>query len=155
MLQAINKTTMNPHNEAVLIRKQVVEETLAQAPVQGKKLLEPLNALAKEKRLPINILEDDHVDHNEAEIHHHEDNLWYCLEGEVNFVYGGEMIDPWFKKLPDGTEDKREVKANEMKDGTREVLKPGDWLWIPAGVPHQHTCSGTARMVIIKIPKTA
>ena len=32
------------------------------------------------------------------------------------------------------------------------ILKQGDWLWIPAGEPHQHSATGTARLVIIKIP---
>ena len=140
--------------KCVLVRKEVFDETLATAPTKGKHLLEPLKSIASENKLPLmGILEDTEVT-NEAEIHHHEGDLWLCLEGEVEFIYGGELIEPWFKKLPDGSEDRREVKAKEIKNGTREILKPGDWLWIPAGRPHVHNkLDGYARLVIIKIPK--
>ena len=137
----------------MLIRKEIIDKSLASAPVQGKHLLEPLKSLTAANKLPFNILEDMEVA-NEAEIHHHEGDLWFCLEGEVEFIYGGEMVNPWFKKLPDGSEDRREVKAKEIKNGTREILKPGDWLWIPAGQPHVHNkLDGYARLVIIKIPE--
>lgn len=136
--------------KCVYVEKDKIDETLASEPVQGKRLLEPLKTFAKEHGLPMNILEDKDVS-NEAEVHMHEDDLWHCLEGEATFIYGGEMVEPWFKKNPDGTEDKREVKANEIKGGTEKVLRSGDWLWIPAGEPHQHKCVGTSRLVIIKI----
>ena len=136
--------------KCVLVRKEVLDETLASTPTQGKHLLEPLKSFALANKLPFNILEDKDVS-NEAEIHTHEGDLWQCLEGEVEFIYGGELVEPWFKKLPDGSEDKREVKAKEIKNGTKVTLRPGDWLWVPAGEPHTH--SGTGRLVIIKIPK--
>ncbi|MEK9186124.1 MAG: hypothetical protein AAB885_00905 [Patescibacteria group bacterium] len=139
--------------KCVLVRKEEIDKTLAFVPTQGKKLLEPLKSLAAANKLPFNVLEDHEVLSNEAEIHQHEGDLWLCLEGEVKFIYGGELVEPWFKKLPDGTEDKREVKAKEIKGGTESILKPGDWLWIPAGQSHQHLCEKTARLVIIKIPK--
>ena len=140
--------------KCVLVRKEVFDQTLANKPTQGKHLLEPLKSLAAENKLPLmGILEDMEVS-NEAEIHHHEGDLWCCLEGEVEFIYGGEMVNPWFKKLPDGSEDKREVKAKAIAGGTKSILKPGDWLWIPAGQPHQHNkLDGHARLVIIKIPE--
>lgn len=139
--------------KCVLVRKEKIAETLATAPVVGKKLLEPLKSLAAANKMPLNILEDKEVLNNEAEVHMHEGDLWLCLEGEVKFIYGGEMVDPWFKKNADGSEDKREVKAKQIKNGEESILKPGDWLWIPAGQPHQHLCEGTARLVIIKISK--
>jgi len=136
-----------------LIRKEVIDETLKAEPTAGKKLLEPLKSLAAENSLPINILEDKDVV-NDAEVHKHEGDLWLCLEGEVNFIYGGELVDPWAKKNPDGTLDERELKAKEIKGGTEVILNPGDWLWIPAGKPHQHKCNGVARLAIIKIPSS-
>jgi len=142
---------MEENKKSVFIEKTRIDETLANVPTQGKKLLEPLKSFAKENGLPFNILEDKDVS-NEAEVHHHEGDLWYCLEGEVTFIYGGEMVSPWYKKNSDGTEDKREVKAKEIKGGTEKILKPGDWLWIPAGEPHQHRCEGVARLIIVKIP---
>ena len=130
-------------NKCVLVRKEEIDKTLATAPTQGKKLLEPLKSLAGGNKLPFNILEDKEVLNNEAEVHKHEGDLWLCFEGEVKFIYGGEMVDPWVKKNTDGTENPNEIKAKEIKNGTETVLKTGDWLWIPAGQPHQHNCSGT------------
>ena len=140
------------NKKAVYVSKNQVSETLITTPTPGKKLLEPFKSFATTNQLPFNILEDSQVLENDAEVHRHEADLWLCLEGEVTFVCDGELVEPWYKKLSDGTEDKREVKAKSIRGGTTHILKPGDWLWIPAGVPHQHTCSSTARLMIIKIP---
>ena len=140
------------NQKAFYLPETQVKKTLAASPTIGKKLLEPLKEIAKNNNLPFNILEDHQLTANDAEVHQREADLWLCLEGEVVFVCDGEMVEPWYKKLADGSEDRREVKAKSIRGGTTYVLKPGDWLWIPTGVPHQHTCAGTARLVIIKIP---
>ncbi len=134
-----------------VVRKSEIETTLATPAAVGKRLLEPLKSRALAEQLPVNILEDREV-FNEAEVHRHEGDLWQCLEGEVSFVYGGEMVAPWAKKLPDGGMDDREIKAKEISGGTEVTLYPGDWLWIPAGQPHSHRTDKTARLAIIKIP---
>lgn len=143
---------MENRNKAILIRKEVIDTTLANESVLGKRLLSPLKSLSAEHGVPFNILEDKEVS-NDAEVHMHEADLWQCLEGKVTFIYEGEMVEPWFGKYADGSEDKNEIKAKEIRGGKEEVLYPGDWLFIPAGVPHQHVCEGTARLVIVKIPK--
>ena len=135
----------------IFVPKSKIDETLARSPEQGKRLLEPLKAIAVETKLPLNILEDKEVS-NEAEVHRHEGDLWYCLEGEVTFIYGGAMMNPWAKQLPDCGTDDREIKAKEITNGTEVVMGPGDWLWIPAGQPHAHRTDKIARLVIIKIP---
>lgn len=136
------------------ITNDLLSKTLASVPVQGKHSLEPLKAFSLERGVPMNVLEDKEVE-NDAEVHFHEADLWLCLEGEITFICGGEMVNPWFKKAKDGTEDKREQKAKEIKDGETINLKPGEWLWIPAGVPHTHKTKTLARLVIIKIPDKA
>lgn len=138
-------------NRCVLINKERIDETLISLPTPGKKLLEPLKSFANEHGLPLKILEDNTII-NEAEVHTHEGDLWQCLEGEPKFICGGEMVDPLAKKNADGTIDERELKSREIRGGTEVILKPGDWLWIPAGEPHQHFCDGTTRLIIIKIP---
>jgi mannose-6-phosphate isomerase-like protein (cupin superfamily) len=140
-------------NTFVHIPKGKIDETLKVIPTQGKRELEPLKAFTKAGGVPLNILEDHEITTNEAEVHANEADLWLCLEGEVTFTCGGEMDKPWFKKLPDGSEDNTQVKAKSISKGTEVHMKPGDWLWIPAGTPHQHNTSKTARLVIIKIPK--
>lgn len=138
--------------KSFVVRKTEIDKTLQAIPIDGKQLLEPLKSLAAQEKLPINILEDQNVS-NDAEVHLHESDLWLCLSGEVTFVCGGEMVDPWFGKKSDGSVNENDLKAKEIRGGTEVVLKPGDWLWIPAGEPHQHGAKGTARLVIIKIPK--
>jgi len=137
--------------KSVLLRKKDFDEAIANEPAVGKRLLEPLRTFSAENKLPLNILEDKEIS-NDAEVHTNEGDLWNCLEGEVTFIYGGEMVDPWTSKNPDGSLNEREIKAKEIRNGTKTILKAGDWLWIPAGVPHQHICNDLARLVIIKIP---
>ncbi len=138
--------------QSVVIKKEDIEKTLKSPSSQGKRLLEPLKIFSKENSIPLNVLEDNNVV-NEAEVHKHEADLWCCLEGEVTFIYGGEIVNPWVKKNADGTLDEREIKAKEIIGGTEVLLKPGDWLFIPAGEPHMHKTDGVARLIIIKIPK--
>lgn len=140
------------NNNAVLIRKKYIDDMLIENPVEGKRLLEPLKTFAAERQLPFNILENREIS-NAPEIHMHEADLWHCLEGEVKFVCGGEMISPHFQKNPDGTENKNEITGKEIKEGEEVTLHSGDWLYIKAGEVHQHGSKGTARMIIIKIPK--
>ena len=140
------------NQKAFYLPETQVKKTLAVSPTIGKKLLEPLKEIAKNNNLPFNILEDHQLTANDAEVHQHEADLWLCLEGEVVFVCDGEMVEPWYKKLADNSEDRREVKAKFIRGGTTYFMKPGGWLWIPGCVPQQQTCGGTARLVIIKIP---
>ncbi|HEY4517677.1 MAG TPA: hypothetical protein VJI74_02205 [Candidatus Paceibacterota bacterium] len=132
----------------VFIPKRVTEETLATAPAQGKHLLEPFKTAAVGSA--INILEDDHLEDNQTEVHRHEADLWICLEGEVDFVVGGELIEPWAKE---GDDRELKAKVDGIKNGTKHVLRQGDILFIPAGQPHVHTTKGTGRLYIIKVPQ--
>lgn len=135
-----------------VLRNEYLKRLLSNVvPTQGKHLLEPLKSIAAAEGLPFNILEDYNVV-NEAEIHGKEGDLWFCLQGEVTFTFGGNLLNGLFKRNDDGTEDINEWRAKEIKGGENVILKPGDWLWIPPGQPHQHRCSGTARLLIIKIP---
>ena len=130
----------------------MIDAMLALPPEEGKRLLEPLKSLAATEKLPFNLLEDTNVS-NDAEVHRHEADLWLCLSGEVTFNCGGALVNGTPRKLKDGTIDEREWKAKEMIGGAEIVLRVGDWLYIPAGVPHQHRAMGTAKLMIVKIPK--
>lgn len=138
--------------KSVYISKHQIDETLTVTPVVGKKNLEPFLAFAKAAGLPFSILEDHQVIDNNAEVHLDEADLWLCLQGEVQFICDGQLVDPWFSKKADGSENTRELRAKTISGGATHTLKPGDWLWIPAGVPHQHNAASTARLIIIKIP---
>ena len=138
-------------NDAFYLSKKIIEDNLKVSPLAGKRLLEPLKSMARELNLPFNILEDCSVE-NEAEVHIDEGDLWYCLEGEANFCYGGELDNPVNRLNTDGTKNIKELRADTISGGKIEVLKPGDWLWIPAGVPHLHSAKDLCRLMIIKIP---
>lgn len=152
--KAGNGASAGARQAFVVLRREKVRRALAKPPVSGKNLLEPVKTFAEKTGFPMKVLEDTNVA-NDAEVHAHEGDFWVCLEGSVTFVCGGEMADPWFKRLPDGSEDRREIKAKKIRGGAEVILREGDYLWIPAGVPHQHRCTGTARLTIVKIPASA
>jgi|SRR5580704_2207029 mannose-6-phosphate isomerase-like protein (cupin superfamily) len=138
---------------SIFIEKKSVDDTLAQAPVQGKHNLEPFNTLTKNSNLPVNILEDKEFTGG-VEIHRHEGDLWLCLEGEVTFICDGRAKDPKVKTNKDGMVNDLEIRATEIIGGKEYVLHAGDWLWIPPGQPHIHKTTTHARLIIIKIPAT-
>ena len=141
---------MNPQN-AVHVPKSRIDEAIAMPPKQGKTELEPFKSLMKSLGVPFFILEDTQVENNKVELHTHEADVWMCLEGESWFKLGGEMVDP-FPSASNGAPNSKEMRSYELRDAETVVMKPGDWLWIPAGVPHQHGSTGTARLMIFKIP---
>jgi mannose-6-phosphate isomerase-like protein (cupin superfamily) len=131
------------------IKKERIDQTLAAQTKKGTNLLEPLKSLATEKKLPFKILEDNQVE-NDAEVHANVGDLWYCMEGETEFTCGGELFKPT-PLIKSGNEVVGELRSKEITGGQKVILKPGDWLWIPPGTPHQHKCDNIARMIIIKI----
>lgn len=137
---------------AVYVSEGDIENSLKTLPQEGKRLLEPLKTFAKERGLPLNILEDVRIE-NAVEIHRHEADLWFCLEGEAEFISGGTAVEPFIPVKSDGSKNTLELKAKAITGGTTYVVRKGDWLFIPAGEPHLHKSSGVARLAIIKIPQ--
>lgn len=138
----------------VFVPKSIVDASVASEPYQGKHLLDPLKALALKHNLSFNILEDMDVADNVCEIHAVDKDLWIGVEGEMVFTVGGELVDPWIAKKPDGTEgDPRELRAKQIRGGTEIILRLGDRLEILPGVAHTHArFPGNARAEIIKVP---
>ena len=124
-----------------------IKESLAKEPFDGKHQLEPLSLVSKEKGVSFNILEDHNFLEGQPEAHRHEADLWFGLEGEMKFAVGGELVEPFAKEGDDN-----EIKAKKISGGVEVVLKAGDVLFIPTGVPHSHT-SAHGRAFIIKIPE--
>lgn len=133
------------------IPNSLIEESKNTPPQQGKRSLEPLRSFAKEHGVPLAILEDTNIE-NEAEVHKTKADLWQCIEGEATFTIGGEMVEPYTKKNSAGIEDPNELFAKKTAGGKEQVMRAGDWLWIPAGLPHTHRAKGTARFFVIKVP---
>lgn len=134
---------------SVFVSGAFIDATLAGRPTRGKNLLEPMKSFAVEHGLPFKILEV-HESEYEAEVHRTVCDLWCCLEGEASFTCGGELI-ALRRKDPDGHEDPNELRGVGIRGGRGVTLHPGDWLWIPAGEPHQHTTKGTARLLIVRL----
>ena len=137
-------------NSVVVLKKQI-QEILKTPSTKGVRLVEPFKSFALKNKLPFKILEDNNIV-NAPEIHAKEGDLWYCLEGECTFKHGGKLIKTEYRKNDQGNDDKNELVGHKIKGGQKCILRPGDWLWIPPHVPHQHLTKTIARLLIIKIP---
>ena len=136
---------------AIIIKKDIIKQTLATPTQNGTRLLEPLKSMSIENTMPFNIL-DEQASRGDVEVHTIDNDLWYCIEGETTFLCGGEMIHPIMRKNQDGTDNEHELKGDDIKNGETIVIRAGDWLWIPAGEPHYHITEKCVRIAIIKIP---
>jgi glc operon protein GlcG len=65
----------------------------------------------------------------EVEIHDHDTDIFYILEGSANFVTGGKPVEP-------RTTGAGETRAKEIVGGEARSLAKGDIIVIPQGVPH-------------------
>jgi mannose-6-phosphate isomerase-like protein (cupin superfamily) len=65
-----------------------------------------------------------------GEVHRDFADLFNILDGHATLVTGGEVVEP--KTTAPG-----EIRGTQVKGGTRQELKPGDVVHIPAGMPHQ------------------
>jgi glc operon protein GlcG len=66
----------------------------------------------------------------EVEYHEHVTDLMHVMEGTATVITGGEMRD--VRTVAPG-----ELRAASVDGGRRHVLRAGDVLAIPSGVPHQ------------------
>ena len=66
----------------------------------------------------------------EAELHNLANEHIYILEGRIEYEVGGTL---------DGSRSTaaNEWRGGEISQGRRYVLKPGDAMYVPAGVPHR------------------
>jgi len=65
-----------------------------------------------------------------GEIHENFADVFTILEGHATLITGGEVVDA--KTTAPG-----EIRGASVKGGTRQELKSGDIVHIPAGTPHQ------------------
>lgn len=134
--------------KSVFVDKRIIDKALKTIPKKGKNSIEPFKTWSVKKNLPFSILENNEV-LNKAERHRNEGDLWFCLEGKVNFICGGKMIN---EVIVNKTK-RLESQGDSIKNGFKITLNKGDWLWIPAGEPHQHSSKNLSRLLIIKIPQ--
>ena len=65
-------------------------------------------------------------------MHVRKSDFMVIREGEGTYLSGGEMIDP----KPGGGGDEGDMHADNVRGGVTRVLKPGDVIFVPAGLPH-------------------
>jgi len=65
----------------------------------------------------------------EVEIHEHDTDIFYILEGSATFVTGGKALDT--KVIGPG-----ETRSRSITGGEERSLTKGDVIVIPNGVPH-------------------
>jgi mannose-6-phosphate isomerase-like protein (cupin superfamily) len=65
-----------------------------------------------------------------AEIHQQFADIFFVVRGDATLVNGGEMVDA-------KTETAGEIRGTSVKGGVQTLLRAGDYVHIPAGVPHQ------------------
>ena len=63
-------------------------------------------------------------------VHAHSADIWIAMDGAATAVTGGQLLDG--KKR--GTTD--DMAGSGIANGTEQPLKPGDIVFVPAGVPH-------------------
>ncbi len=93
------------------------------------------------------ILAGRRVAPGEVEIHEHDTDIFYIVEGSATFVTGGTAVDP--KPTTSG-----EIRAKEISGGAAHQLTKGDVIVIPSGTPHQFTAvSGTFLYYVVKVTR--
>lgn len=131
----------------VLVRRTEIDDILRTPPQKGKHPLSlPLFQTAASMMFVMEACETPLSD-GTAEIHRTTNDLFLCLEGQIQFICGGELVEPVTR---DG---ENELRATDIRGGEELTLNPGDWLFIRAGTPHESSCEGVCRLMVIKIPE--
>jgi mannose-6-phosphate isomerase-like protein (cupin superfamily) len=65
-----------------------------------------------------------------GELHQNFADLFYILDGHATVLTGGDVVDP-------KTAGPGEIRGTSVKGGSRQEVKAGEVVHIPAGMPHQ------------------
>jgi len=83
----------------------------------------------------------------EVEIHEHDTDIFYILEGSATFVTGGKAVDQH-------SSGPGEMRAKEIVGGEDHQLNKGDVIVIPNGIPHWFKeVNGTFLYYMVKVTK--
>jgi mannose-6-phosphate isomerase-like protein (cupin superfamily) len=63
-------------------------------------------------------------------VHASSADVWVTMEGSATAITGGQLVDG--KKRPNVDDE----AGTAIRGGVEQALKPGDVLFVPAGVPH-------------------
>jgi mannose-6-phosphate isomerase-like protein (cupin superfamily) len=81
-----------------------------------------------------------------AEVHQEYSDLFFVVEGKATLLSGGDLQNG--KTTTPG-----EIRGSAVKNGTSMELSKGDFIHIPAGVPHQLLVAEGGRFVyfVVKV----
>lgn len=80
-----------------------------------------------------------------AEVHKKHVDVWRIVKGEGKFILGGSLVNP--EQVAEN-----ELVGDSIKGGKKVVVKEGDLVDIPPGIPHQIDARGKRlEMTILKI----
>ena len=65
-----------------------------------------------------------------GELHQNFADIFYILDGRASVLTGGSLVD-------EKTSGPGEMRGKSVEGGSRQELKAGDVVHIPAGMPHQ------------------
>ena len=120
-----------------------LNEFLSVPPTPGS-IVVPKSQELYAQGFPVRFIQNFHVDSPLAEVHSHEDDVFYCLKGCIRLLTGGRLVEPW-------TNDGLTFLAKRMEEGKEIILNEGDWLHIPAGQTHQSFTPDLAHLIVIKV----
>jgi glc operon protein GlcG len=81
----------------------------------------------------------------EVEIHEHDTDVFYILDGTATFVTGGKAVET-------RTTSPGEIRGKEITGGEEHHLVKGDVIVIPNGVPHWFKkVDGTFDYFVVKV----
>ena len=81
-----------------------------------------------------------------AEVHQKYADIFYVMQGAATLTTGGTVVDP--KEATAG-----EIRGSAVQGGTSISLHQGDFVHIPAGVPHRLVLAGGGPFIyyVIKV----
>ena len=83
-----------------------------------------------------------------AAIHDKDAELFYVIDGAATIVTGGKLVDP--------TRNGDNVNGKSIEGGTAQVIGKGDFVLVPAGVPHWFsTVQGSLTQMALHLPMPA
>ena len=81
------------------------------------------------------------------EVHEHDTDILYIVDGSATFVTGGNVVEP-------KASGPSEVRGKEIAGGVERKLVKGDVMVIPSGVPHWFKeVNGTINYFVVKVTK--
>lgn len=84
-----------------------------------------------------------------GELHQHFADIFYIVDGQATLLTGGQLTNP--KELRAG-----EMGGDGVQGGTGQKLHVGDFVHIPAGMPHQMLVApgDTVTYFVVKVEET-